>query len=50
MARTAIPYQALVGAPGFDHRKPDNLMASLGVDDVERAAVELWRQRPVRAA
>ena len=50
VAQTAIPYQALVGAAGFDHRKPDNLMVSLGVDEVERAAVALWRQRPVRAA
>ena len=35
---------------GFDHRNPDNLRASRAVDDVERAAVALWRQRPVRAA
>ena len=46
---TPIPYEALVGAPGYDHRTTDTLMDSLAVDMVEAAAVELW-QRSLGAA
>ncbi|MSO89379.1 MAG: glycosyltransferase family 9 protein [Rhodospirillaceae bacterium] len=42
VARTALPYEALVGGPGYDHRSADSLMDSLSVDEAERAAVELW--------
>lgn len=42
--RTPIPYEKLVGGPGYDHRTTDTLMDSLSVDSVEAAAVELWRR------
>ena len=44
VARTALPYEALVGGPGYDHRSADSLMDSLSVDSAEREAVELWRR------
>lgn len=49
VAQTEIPYQDLVGAPGFDHRADTNLMESLSVAAVARAADELWRRLPGRA-
>jgi len=39
---TETPYEALVGAPGFDHRRADNLMQSLSVERVAAAAAALW--------
>lgn len=50
VAQTEIPYEALVGAPGFDHRDDANLMGSLSVEAVERAARDLWRRLPGQAA
>ena len=44
VVRTALSYEALVGAPGYDYRRQDTLMGSLGVDAVEDAAVALWRR------
>jgi heptosyltransferase-3 len=44
VASTETPYEALVGAPGFDHRRDDNLMRSLGVERVLEAAEALWRR------
>ena len=41
---TPIPYEALVSAPGYDHRTTDTLMDSLTVDMVEVAVIELWRR------
>ncbi len=41
--QTPIPYDDLF-PPDYDHRTTDTLMTSLGVDAVERAAVELWRR------
>ena len=43
VAVTTIPYEALVTAPGFDHRRTDSLMDSLTVDAAEAAAVTLLR-------
>ena len=43
VAVTAIPYEALVTAPDFDHRRTDSLMDSLTVDAAEAAAVTLLR-------
>ncbi len=50
VAETEIPYAELVGAPDFDHLAKDNLMYSLSVDKVARAAEALWRRSPRRAA
>lgn len=47
---TPIPYEELVGRPGYDHRTTDTLMDSLTVDLVEAAAVELWRKSVGEAA
>jgi len=47
---TAVGYDELVTAPGFDHRCSDNLMGSLGVDAVTEAAEALWRGSPQQAA
>jgi heptosyltransferase-3 len=47
---TPIPYEALIGQPGYDHRTTDTLMDSLTVDMVESAAVELWRRSVGEAA
>jgi hypothetical protein len=44
VAATAIPYEQLVGAPGFDHRATGNLMGSLSVDAAEAAARALWQR------
>ena len=40
--RTSKTYDELVGQPGYDHRKTASLMASLSVNDVEAAVIELW--------
>jgi len=48
--RTAIPYEELVGGPGYDHRTTDTLMDSLSVDAVEEAARALWRRVEVLPA
>ncbi|HKO08804.1 MAG TPA: glycosyltransferase family 9 protein [Alphaproteobacteria bacterium] len=48
--RTPVPYDELVGRPGYDHRTTDTLMDSLTVDMVENAAVELWRKSMGAAA
>jgi heptosyltransferase-3 len=42
VVQTAIPYAALVGTPGYDHRTTDTLMDSLSVEAVEAAARRLW--------
>ncbi|CAM9769335.1 unnamed protein product [Discosporangium mesarthrocarpum] len=39
--RTRLPYDALVGGPGYDHRTTDTLMDSLELDDVVAAADRL---------
>ena len=44
VARTAVPYEELVGAPDFDHRATASLMDSLSVDAAEAAARALWRR------
>ncbi len=44
VAKTDIPYAALVGDPGFDHRTTGSLMTSLSVDRVVGAAEGLWRR------
>lgn len=43
-AITPIPYEQLVGWPGFDHRATDNLMGSLSVDAVDAAVRALWQR------
>jgi len=48
--RTAIPYEELVGQPGYDHRTTDTLMDSLTVDMAEAAALALWRKSVEAAA
>ncbi len=44
VARTAIPYEDLVGAPDYDHRSTASLMDSLSVDAAEAAARALWER------
>jgi heptosyltransferase-3 len=39
--RTRLPFEALVGGPGYDHRTTDTLMASLELDDVVAAVRRL---------
>jgi heptosyltransferase III len=39
--RTRLPFEALVGGPGYDFRNTDTLMESLEVDDVVAAAERL---------
>ncbi len=43
VVRTPVPYDELF-PPDYDHRTTGTLMASLSVDAVERAAVDLWRR------
>jgi ADP-heptose:LPS heptosyltransferase len=50
VAATPIPYEALVGAPDFDHRTTGTLMDSLTVDAAEAAAVALYRSVEGEAA
>jgi ADP-heptose:LPS heptosyltransferase len=50
VAATPISYEALVGAPDFDHRTTDTLMDSLTVDAAEAAAVALYRSVDGEAA
>lgn len=42
--RTAESYEALIGAPGYDHRTTGSLMDGLSVDRAEEAARALWRR------
>ena len=42
--RTAESFDALTGAPGYDHRTTGTLMDGLDVDRVEDAARALWRR------
>ncbi len=42
--RTALRYEELVEAPGYDHRRQETLMDSLTVGSVEDAAIALWRR------
>lgn len=42
IVRTAIPYEKLVGTPGYDAATTDTLMDSLSVDAAEAGARELW--------
>ncbi len=44
VARTRLDYDDLVGGPGYDHRTTGSLMGTLSVDDVEEAAIRLWRR------
>ncbi|GAB4178253.1 MAG: glycosyltransferase family 9 protein [Thalassobaculales bacterium] len=41
VATTEVPYERLVGSPGFDHRASAGLMDSLPVDTAEAAALRL---------
>ena len=50
VARTAVPYEALVGGPDYDHRTTGSLMDSLTVDAAEAAARALWRRSAGQAA
>ena len=50
VVRTPIPYETLVGSPGYDHHTTDTLMDSLTVDMVEAAAIELYRRSVGEAA
>lgn len=42
--RTEESYEALTGAPGYDHRTTGSLMDGLSVDRAEEAARALWRR------
>jgi ADP-heptose:LPS heptosyltransferase len=42
--RTTESFDALIGAPGYDHRTTGTLMDGLSVDRVEEAARALWRR------
>lgn len=48
--RTQLDYDDLVGGPGYDHRTTGSLMGTLSVDDVEEAAIRLWRRCEEEAA
>lgn len=50
IARTALSYEALTGAPDFDHRNNRTLMDGLSVEAAERAAIDLWRRSRGHAA
>jgi ADP-heptose:LPS heptosyltransferase len=41
---TALSYDELVSAPGYDYRTTDTLMDSLTVDAAEAAARQLWQR------
>jgi ADP-heptose:LPS heptosyltransferase len=43
VAQTERSYEALVTAPGFDHRTTGTLMDGLSVETAEAAARQLWR-------
>jgi heptosyltransferase-3 len=47
VASSGVTYNELVGAADFDHRKTDNLMQSLSVDEVERVVLDLWSAKAV---
>jgi heptosyltransferase III len=42
VATTDVSYEALIGAPGYDHRRTGTLMDSLEVGAAEAAARRLW--------
>ena len=48
--KTRITLEEMVGRPGYDPDKTDTLMDSLAVDDVVRAANDLWRRTRGEAA
>jgi heptosyltransferase III len=50
VASTALSYDELVGAPGYDHRTTDTLMDSLSVEAAEAAALRLWARVAGEAA
>jgi ADP-heptose:LPS heptosyltransferase len=47
VASSGVSYDELAGAADFDHRKTDNLMQSLLVDEVERVVLDLWSAKAV---
>jgi heptosyltransferase III len=47
VASSGVSYDDLVGAADFDHRKTDNLMRSLSVDEVERVVLDLWSAKAI---
>ena len=47
---TALSYQQLVTAPGYNHRTTGTLMDSLDIDTVIRAADVLWTRTRVRTS
>lgn len=47
---TAMPYDELISAPGYDYRTTDTLMDSLSVDAAMDAACRLWARSPGAAA
>ncbi|MCZ6524539.1 MAG: glycosyltransferase family 9 protein, partial [Alphaproteobacteria bacterium] len=50
VARTALSYDDIVGAPGYDYRRHESHMGSLSVDRVEAAAEARWRRSRGEAA
>lgn len=50
VVRTALSYEELIGASGYDHRTTDTLMDSLTVDMAEAAARRLWERSSGAAA
>jgi heptosyltransferase III len=47
---TAVPYEALVGAPDYDYRTTPSLMGSLSVDAAEAGVRALWNRVSGQAA
>ena len=47
VASSGVSYEEIVGAAGFDHRKTDNLMQSLSVNEVERVVLDLCSAKAV---
>lgn len=50
VVRTALGYEELIGASGYDHRTTDTLMDSLTVDMAEAVARQLWERSSGAAA
>ena len=50
IVRTTLSYDALIGAPGYDHRTADTLMDTLTVEMAEEGARALWAEAHGRAA
>ena len=44
VVRTPRSFEDIVGAPGYDYRRHESHMESLTVEEVEKAAVALWRR------